>query len=312
MILVTGGTGFLGSYIVQRLVAEHQRVRVLVRNPDRAQREGRLAGLPVEWVFGDVTQPASLEPALEGVQRVIHTAAVAIENGDATYEAINYQGTVNVVDASARAGIIHFVNVSQMGAAPELPYRFLASKGKAQQYVANSGLKWTAFRPSVLFGPEDEFANTFARLVSLSPLIYPIVGTDESKFQPVWVGDVASAVVQSLTDDNALHQEFELGGPEVLTLEEIERRTLAARGARRLMIRFPMPLLRVIVSLMEWVMPSPPVTSSLLELLQVSNVPSDNRLPRFVSSPKAFIVENIRPYMQTFRVGETLGRYFRG
>ena len=309
MILVTGGSGFLGNNIVQRLVGQNQRVRVLVRNPGRAQREGRLTGLPIEWVFGDVTQPQSLGPAFDGVDRVIHTAAVAIEKGQSTYEAVNFQGTVNVVEAAKQAGVIHFVNISQMGAAPDLPYRFLASKGRAQEYVGQSGLKWTAFRPSVLFGPQDEFANTFARLVPITPLIFPIVGSDQTTFQPVWVEDVASAVVQSLTDDTTLLQELELGGPEVLTLEEIERRTLQALKAQRLMIRFPLPVLRLIVAAMQIALPNPPVTSSLLELLQVSNVPADNKLPRFVSSPTAFTVENIRPYMRSFRVGQTLRLY---
>lgn len=312
MILVTGGSGFLGSHIAGRLIEDGRSVRVLVRNLERAQQEGRLDGLPVEWAVGDVTDLPSLKPALEGVRQVIHTAAIAIEKGGATYEEINYQGTVNVVDASQAAGVERFVNISQMGADPDLPYRFLASKGRAQAHVADSDLAWTALRPSVLFGPEDEFANTFARLVPLTPIIFPIVGTEESRFQPVWVGDVAAAVLGTLADDTTVHQEFELGGPEVLTLEQIERRTLAALGSRRLMIPFPLPLLRVIVALMEIGFPNPPVTKSLLELLQVSNVPQENRLPRFVDGPMAFTPENIRPYMQEFMVRETLRQYFRG
>lgn len=312
MVLVTGGSGFLGSHIVERLIEEGHGVRVLVRNVDRAQREGRLEGLPVEWAAGNVTDPASLGPPLEGVEGVVHTAAIAIERGGATYEEVNYEGTVNVVDAAVRAGVERFINISQMGADPGLPYRFLASKGRAQAYVAESGLRWTALRPSVIFGPEDEFANTFARLVPLTPVVFPIVGTDESRFQPVWVEDVATAVILSLSDDATVRAEFELGGPEILTLQEIERRTLEAMGARRFMVPFPQPLLKLIVAVMEIVFPNPPVTRSLLELLQVSNVPSVNALPRFVDQPRAFTPENIRPYMQEFTVGETLREYLRG
>ncbi len=200
--------------------------------------------------------------------------------------------------------------MSQLGAKPDVPYRFLASKGKAQAYVAQSDLEWTAFRPSVIWGPEDEFANTFARLLPFSPLIYPIIGDETATFQPVWVEDVVTSFEKSLDDESTLGKEFELGGPEVLTLEEIERRTLKVVGANRLMVPFPMLLLRVIVALMETFLPNPPVTRSLLELLAVSNVPGDNAIGRFVDKPRPFTVENIAPYMRDFKARETLAQYF--
>lgn len=311
MILVTGGAGFLGSHIVRRLCSMGQPVRVLVRDLGRAQREARLEGEEVDWALGDITHPESLRSAMESVDQVVHAAAIAIEKGNASYEEINYQGTVNVVDASVLAGVQRFLNISQMGADENLPYRFLASKGRAQAYVAGSNLAWTALRPSVLFGPQDEFANTFARLVPLSPFIFPIVGTQYSRFQPIWVGDVANCAAQCLADETTVHSEFELGGPEVLTLEEIERRTLAAVGARRLMVPFPLPLLRLIVTLMESLFPNPPVTRSLLELLQVSNVPDDNALPRFVNEPRAFTPETIRAYMKGFTVRGTVSGFLQ-
>ncbi|MFN2274294.1 MAG: complex I NDUFA9 subunit family protein [Anaerolineales bacterium] len=311
MILVTGGSGYLGSHIVRRLLESGKPVRVLVHNLERAQREGRLKDLSVELITGDVTRPETLGPAMQGVTAVIHTVAIAIERGGSTYELVNTQGTVNVVDAAREAGIRRFVNICQLGASAELPYRFLASKGKAQEYVAASGLDWTAFRPSVIWGPEDEFANTFARLAPITPIIFPIVGGPEARFQPVWVEDVATAVVKSLDDPTTFRKEFELGGPEVLTLEQIERRTLEAVGARRIMIRFPMALLRLVVRLMEATLRNPPVTRSLLELLAVSNVTSDNALTRFVEAPRAFTAEAASEYMSEFRVSETLRQYFR-
>jgi uncharacterized protein YbjT (DUF2867 family) len=311
MIYITGGTGFLGSHIVKRLIAEGHEVRVLIRNRERAENEGRLAGLSVEWVHGDVTNPASLPESLEGVDQIIHTAAIAIEKGRSTYEEVNYQGTVNLVDAAKQAGIKRFVNISQLGADPDLPYRFLASKGRAQAYVAQSGLDWTAFRPSVIWGPEDEFANIFARLVPITPIIFPIVGGEEARFQPVWVEDVASSAIAALNDPTTIEKEFELGGPEVLTLEQIERRVMEAIDANRMMLHFPMPFLRIAVKVMELALPNPPVTSSLLELLQVENVTKDNALNRFVESPRSFDPDFLATYMQDFTVGETL-RSFTG
>jgi NADH dehydrogenase len=311
MILVTGASGYIGSHVTRRLVEEGKPVRAMVRDRQFAQDEGRLKGLPIEWVEGDVTRPDTLAPVFAGVNAVIHLVAIAIEKGSRTYEEINYQGTVNVVDAATAAGVNRFLNMSQLGASSKLPYRFLASKGKAQEYVAASSLDWTAFRPSVIWGPEDGFANTFARLVPLTPVIFPIVGGKEARFQPVWVEDVATCFVKALDDPETIHREFEIAGPEVLILEEIERRTLVAIEAKRWMIRFPMPLLRVVVSLMESLLPQPPVTRSLLELLSVSNVPAHNAVYQFVGNPRPFTSENVSSYMREFNVRQTI-RMFMG
>ena len=310
MIVVTGGSGYIGSYIVWELVKAGEQVRVMVHNTERAKQEGRLAGLPVEWVQGDVTRPETLAAAMQGASAVIHTVAIAIEKGGRTYEEINFTGTVNVVDAAKAAGVQRFLNMCQLGADSSLPYRFLASKGKAQEYVAQSGLDWTAFRPSSVWGPEDEFANSFARLIPLTPIIFPIIGDENARFESVYVGDVAATVVKTLHDPTTRHQEYELGGPEILTLEEIERRTLRALGKKRKLIHMPMGLIRLAVTGMETLLPSPPVTRSLLELLAVPNVTSNNQLRRFVDQPRPFTVENIAPYMRQFQTRQTIAQFF--
>ncbi|MEA3440441.1 MAG: complex I NDUFA9 subunit family protein [Chloroflexota bacterium] len=310
MILVTGGSGYVGSHIVKQLLDNELPVHVLVRNRNRAQKEGRLRGPDIEWAEGDVTKPETLSPALQSTTTIIHTVAIAIEKDTATYESVNTQGTINVVDYAKDNNVSRFINLSQLGADANLPYRFLASKGKAQDYVASSGLDWTAFRPSVIWGPEDEFANTFARLVPFSPFIYPIVDKN-AKFQPVWVEDVATSVVKSINDPNTIHKEFELGGPEILTIEEIERRTLEAVGAKRILVPIPRLLLGIIVTLMEKLLPNPPVTRSLLEMLAVNNVTSDNAISNFVEYPKPFTAENTAPYMREFRARQTLTQFFK-
>ena len=309
MILVTGGSGYVGSHIVRKLVEAGFPVRVMVHNRERAMNEGRLKGFKVDLVEGDVTRPESIESALKDISSIVHTVAIAIEKGNRKYEAINYQGTINLGEAAKKQGVKRFINISQLGAEPNLPYRFLASKGKAQAYVASSGLDWTAFRPSVIWGPEDEFANTFAKLVPLTPLIFPIIGGKDARFAPVWVEDVAACVVASLNDPETIHKEYELGGPEILTLEEIERRTLKAIGKSRIMIPFPMPLIKLVVTAMELLLPAPPVTRSLLELLAVPNVPLKNEITRFVDTPKPFNAENVAEYMREFQVGQTLRQF---
>lgn len=310
MILVTGASGYVGNNLVRRLVQAGHPVRAMVHS--RAKVEARLADIRdrIEIVMGDVTRPDTLAPLMEGVSAVVHLVAVAVEQGNATYERINTQGTINVVDAAKAAGVQRFINMSQNGATSDAPFRFLASKGKAKDYVAASGLDWTALRPSVIFGPQDEFANVQARLIRLTPLVFPIVGDGSALFQPVWVGDVAEATALSLERDDAVGQEYGLGGPEVLTYAEIVKRVLAALDARRLTVNVPVPLLRPVVKLMEIALPRPPVTTTLLEMLDAPNTVEHNALTEvFGITPRAFTPENLA-YMRQFSALGSLKRLF--
>jgi NADH dehydrogenase len=139
-------------------------------------------------------------------------------------------------------------------------------------------------------------------------LIYPIIGDGQAKFQPVWVEDLVTSVVKSLDDSSTIHQDLEIGGPEVLTIAEIERRTLQAIGAKRQLIQLPIPLLRGVVAVMG-LLPAPPVTSSLLDLLAVDNTTRNNAIGRFVAQPQPFTAENAAPYMRQFKLGDTLRQF---
>jgi NADH dehydrogenase len=308
MILVTGAAGYVGNNLVRRLVQAGKPVRAMVHN--RAKAETRLADIrdKVDIVAGDVTRPETLVSALAGASAVVHLAAIAIEHGENTYERVNTQGTIHMVDAAKAAGVRRFINMSQNGADSASPYRFLASKGRAQDYVAASGLDWTALRPSVIWGTQDEFANVQARLIKLTPLIFPIVGDGQALFQLVWVGDVVEATARCLDDDRTTGQEYGLGGPEVLTYAEIVARVLKTLGARRLTVRVPVPLLRPLIKLMEIALPNPPVTISLLDMLKVDNSMSHNALTEvFNITPRAFTPENLA-YMRQFTALGSLKR----
>ncbi|MBL8147091.1 MAG: complex I NDUFA9 subunit family protein [Anaerolineae bacterium] len=311
-ILVTGAAGFVGNNVVRRLVAEGKPVRAMVRDTAKAKiRLGDLKG-KVEIVAGDVTSRASLAPLMRDVSAVVHTVAVAIEKGSATYEDVNYQGTIHIVDAAEAANVRRFIYVSQNGAASDHFSRFLRSKGRAQEYVASSNMQWTTVRPSAIFGPQDEFFNSIARLVRLTPLIFPKIGGGKSLFQPVSVDDVVTAIVRSMDDPATFEHAYDLGGPEVLTLEEIERRTLQAMNARRWLFNAPTWLLKVPVTLMEWLLPGTPVNRTLLELLKAPNVTPDNALePVFGVTPKPFSGANIA-YLADNTAGTAYQRIFRG
>jgi uncharacterized protein YbjT (DUF2867 family) len=292
--LVTGAAGFVGSSTVRRLVELGRPVRALVRDVDKARaRLGDIADR-VEVVRGDVTDRDSLTPMMRDVGAVIHLTAIALEQGGQTYEAVNYQGTVNAVDAANQAGVRRFIYMSQNGADSSLPYRFLRSKGMAQDYVARNAPAWTALRPSSIFGPQDEFFNALARMVRVTPFFFPLIGGGRAEFQPVSVHDVAQAIVRTLDDDASIGKALGLGGPEVLTLGDIERRILRTLGARRVLVPAPTWLLRAPVFIMEWALPGSPVSGELLDLLAVRNVVPDNALvERFGIAPTPFAGEHI-------------------
>jgi uncharacterized protein YbjT (DUF2867 family) len=311
-ILVTGAAGFVGNNTVRRLVEMGKPVRAMVRNVSKAKQQLADVADKIEIVPGDVTDRQSLKPLMQDVTTVVHLVAIALEKGGQTYEQINYQGTVNVVEAARQAGVRRFINMSQNGADSSLPYRFLQSKGQAQEYVAQNAPNWTALRPSSIFGPQDEFFNAIARLAKLTPLVFPLIGGGQAKFQPVSVYDVAEAITRSIDDETTIGRELGLGGPEQLTLGEIERRILKTLDMRRLLLPAPVWLLRIPVFVMERTLPGAPVSGSLLELLAIPNVVEDNALiNHFQMEPNSFKGEHIA-YLKDNTVGVALKAIFTG
>lgn len=313
LVMVTGGAGFVGNNIISKLVEEGYEVRAVVRNPEKAEKRLAQFGDKIEIAQGDVTQRGDWADLMKGVDAVVHTVAISMEKGGQTYDDVNYQGTINVVDAAVDAGVGRFINISQNGADASLPYPFLASKGKAQDYVAQQeNLKWTAIRPSAIFGPQDEFFNTFARLVKLTPIIFPMIGGGKAEFQPVSIFDVAEATVRSIEDDTTLGKELVVGGPEVLSLGEIEKRVVKALNTSRVFISVPVALLRPIVFVMENTLPGSPVSSSLLDLLAVPNtVPNNALVEVFGMEPIPFKGQHIH-YLNDTSIGQALNKFFTG
>ncbi len=173
-VVVTGAAGFVGVHVCRTLVSAGWRVRALARDPAKAAV--RLAHLPIELHTGDLRDDDFLHASVNGAGAVVHLAAVAIERGGDTYEAVNTEATRRLIAASDDAGAVRFVHMSQNGADSASPYRFLRSKGIAEDLVKESALRWSVMRPSVIFGREDQFVNVLARVVRLSPAVLLLPG----------------------------------------------------------------------------------------------------------------------------------------
>ncbi len=271
-ILVTGGTGYVGSHLVRRLVGRGESVTAVVRGAAAARAAEALGARPVP---GDVTDLPALRAAMVGASAVIHLVAVNRERGGATFSAINHQGTANAVAAAREAGVRRFIHMGGLGLSSTQPYPFARTKGLGHDAVEASGLDYTILKPSIIFGPGDEFINVLAALIKVSPLV-PLVGGGRTRFQPIWIDDVVSCFVACLDRSDTMGQSYDLGGPEVLTFSQVIDTVLAVLGTRRLKLPVPAALLRPAAALMARALPRPPVTPGLLDLLEVDTTTSSS------------------------------------
>lgn len=275
-VVVTGASGLVGTHVCTELAGAGWKIRAIVRDARKAAH--RLGHLPIEVRVGDIRNADSMRSALAGAGSIVHLAAIAIEQKGETYADTNTEATRILLNAAEAESIPRLVYMSQNGSDSKSPYAFLRSKGIAEDAVTSSRLNWTVLRPSVIFGPEDEFINVLARLVRLSPVVFPLPGGGVARFQPVAVGDVARAVARVLGDESSIGKSYALGGPTPLTLKQMTERILIAMNTSRALVGIPVSFLRPLVAVAESLLPRPPVTSSLLDLLALDNVIPHNDL----------------------------------
>jgi NADH dehydrogenase len=219
MILVVGGSGFVGRHVVAQLVAAGHRVVVPTRRRDNARH---LFLLPtVEVVEADVADPGVLPQLARGADAIVNLVGILNEGGRETFARAHVEVTQRCIDAAKGAGVRRFVQMSALNADERGPSAYQRSKGAAEAAVVASGLDWTIFQPSVIFGREDSFLNLFARVLRFLPVM-ALAGADV-RFQPVYVGDVATCFVRALDLDAAIGQRYPLCGPRVYTLRELVR-----------------------------------------------------------------------------------------
>ncbi len=308
-VVVTGAAGFVGCHTCRILAGKGWQVRALVRSATKAAE--RLAHLPVEIRIGDIRDPAYLASSMDGATAVVHLAAIAIEHDGDTYESANTNATRAVIESASNARVRRILHMSQNGSDSKSPYRFLRSKGIAQDIVTSSDLDWTVLRPSIIFGREDEFVNMLARLVRLTPFVLPLPDNGRARFQPIAVDDVAQVIAHALSDESTHRQIFPLGGSAELTLRQLAERILVAMNANRAVIGVPTAIIRPLVAALWHLVPKPPVTPELLDILALNNTVPDNALVSvFGISPTPFAPEELL-YLRNITFGDALRSLFR-
>ena len=269
MILVVGGTGFIGGGIVRELCRHHTRVAVLTRDATRAST--RFPGLDVNYRQGDVRDPSSLVTAMDDAEVVIGSQQfpnTPIENPARgyTYEEIDAKGTENLVAAAKSAGVRRFIYISGAGASADSLYHWFRAKWRAETAVRESGMPYVIFRPSWVYGPEDNSLNRFLSMARFLPFVPLIGNAGKQRLQPVFIDDVARAVAEAVTNAAADNQVFEIGGPEVLTMSEVVRTALEVAGRRRLLLSAPKAVMKLAASILQF-MPGRPLTPDAVEFI---------------------------------------------
>lgn len=276
LVTVFGGSGFIGRYVVKKLAEQGARVRVAIRRPD----EGlflKPMGSPgqVDIVQANIRVAPSVRAALQNADAVINCVGILYPRGRQSFEAVQARGAEIVALCAREAGIRRMVHVSAIGAAADSTSRYATSKAAGEAGVHRQLPQATIMRPSVVFGPEDDFFNRFASLAAFVPAL-PLVDGGHTRLQPVYAGDVAEAIVRALQSDAAAGLTYELGGPRIYTMREIMELTLAQIRKKRLLLPVPGALLKPAAFLME-MQPlfAPPITRDQIELLKSDNVVAD-------------------------------------
>lgn len=268
MILVAGGTGFVGAGIVRELARRGRPVAVLSRNAEKAAK--RFPGLAVEYRQGDVTEPGTLSAALAGVDAIVGCQQFPnspIENPGKgyTFERVDAQGTENLVAAAKAADVKQYIYLSGAGASPEGRHWFQA-KQRAETAVRESGLTYTILRPSWVYGPEDKALNRFLGMSRFLPFVPLIGAAGKQRMQPVFVDDVARAVAESLDSPAAANQLFDIGGPEVMSMSDVVRTALQVAGRKRLLLSSPKPIMKLMASVLQFA-PGRPLTPNAVDFI---------------------------------------------
>jgi NADH dehydrogenase len=282
VILVAGGTGFVGGGIVRELLRRGKRVSVLTRSALKAA--GRFPGLEIDLREGDVRDAASLVGAVSDAETVIGCQQFPnspIENPRRghTFEEIDARGTERLVEAARVAGVTRYIYLSGVGASADAPQHWFRAKWRAETAVRESGIPYVIFRPSWIYGPEDNSLNRFLGMARFLPFVPLIGAASKQRLQPVFIDDVARAVAEAIDNPGADGQTFEIGGPEVFTMSEIVRAALQAAGKRQPMLPAPKAVVKLAASFLQF-LPGRPLTPDAVEFATLDALADPSEVER--------------------------------
>ncbi|MBK8159940.1 MAG: complex I NDUFA9 subunit family protein [Rhodospirillaceae bacterium] len=271
LVTVFGGSGFIGRYVVQRLARAGWQVRVAVRRPDEAlflKTAGDVG--QVTPVAANIRDDRSVAAAVAGADAVVNLVGILYQSGRQKFDTVQAKGAARVAAAARAAGATRFVQISAIGADATSDSLYARSKAEGEQAVKLAFPGATILRPSIVFGPEDDFFNRFARMAMLSPAL-PLIGGGHTRFQPVYVADVAAAVERVLEDDGTSGKTYELGGARAYTFRDLLGMMLKEIGRCRLLVPLPFPLAMLKASFLQ-LLPMPLLTVDQVRLLKKDNV----------------------------------------
>ena len=302
-ITVFGGSGFIGRYLVQRLARHGWIIRIAVRYPDRALFLKPMGAIgQITPIAASLHHEGSIAAAVAGVDAVVNLVGVLYERGSQGFADIHVDGAARVARAAKAAGVRTLVHMSALGADPASPAAYGRSKAAGEGAVGAAFSEAAIARPSVVFGPEDDFLNRFATMARFLPAL-PLIGGGETRFQPVYVGDVADALLRLVEDPATAGRTYELGGPRVYSFRALMELMLQEIGRRRLLVPLPFALASLQAFFLEW-LPVPPLTRDQVRLLKRDSVVGPNALTLADLGIAATAMESIIPtYLARYRPG---------